>query len=299
MGNNKDLKNEIDRLKNQLKSTTLLRQELENTNAHVVKLEHLINFSESASDIAHEISNPVSFAMIATTIARRSLEYFNSLITHYQELGEKGINLQKKQKEIKDFEDDIEIDLVKTEFYQAINTIEIAFERIQEVAHNLSILGRENEHNPIPINVNKCIEETLIIVNKKLNNQIEIKNNLGEISDIKSYRGKLNQVFTNLIKNSIEAIQEKPELKNEFLAIQTRLLEGKIIVKIEDSGIGMTAEIKKKIFDKFYTTKSPDRGTGLGMGVCKKIIEEHNGTIEVESERGKGTTFTITLPAGY
>ena len=291
-----DLINEIDRLKGQLESISFLKEELENANAHIVKLERLINFSESSSDIAHEISNPVSFAMISTSITRRSLEYFNRLITHYQDLGKEKVDFQKKLKEIKEFEDEIEIDLVKAEFTEAIDSIDIAFKRVQEIAHNLSLLGRKNESNSTRINVNKCINDTLIMVNKQLNNQIEIKPNLGEITDIKSYKGKLNQVFTNLIKNSIEAIQEKPELKNEFLAIQTTLVEEKVIIKIKDSGVGMTAEIKEKLFDKFYTTKSPDKGTGLGMGVCKSIIEEHNGTIEVKSKRGKGTTFKITLP---
>ena len=106
----------------------------------------------------------------------------------------------------------------------------------------------------------------------------------------------MNQVFINIIKNALEAIQEKPELNNEFISIQTTLKRENIIIKIKDSGVGMTEETKEKLFKKFYTTKNPSKGTGLGMGICKRIIEDHKGTIEVESERGKGTTFTISLP---
>ena len=83
-------------------------------------------------------------------------------------------------------------------------------------------------------------------------------------------------------------------LKDECLSIKTYLESEKMIIKIKDTGVGMTEKTKEKIFNKYYTTKAG--GTGLGLAVCKKIIEDHKGRIHIESERGKGSEFIVELP---
>jgi len=241
---------------------------------------------------AHEIKNPVHLAANYVGVLDRNLGYFNDLMTLYKELGEEGVDLQKKQEEIKKFEDTIKIELVKKELTDGVNSVEIAFNRIKNIANNFD---NDTESYQL-IDINKCISDTLTIVKKDRGEHIKIKEEFNEkIPIIRSYKGKLEQVFTNIIKNAIEAIKEKKVLKNELLFVKTNFEGEKLIIKIRDTGVGMTRETKEKAFNKFYSTKT--KGKGLGLSVCKKIIEDHKGGIQIESERGKGTEFIIELPS--
>ena len=239
---------------------------------------------------AHEIKNPVHLAANYVGVLDRNLGYFNDLIAHYRELGQEGVDIQKKQEEIKKFEEAIKIELVKKELVDGVNSVEIAFNRIRDIANNFDLDPELCELT----DVNKCIRDTLLIFRKDRGDHIEIREELGQIPEVFSYKGKLDQVFTNLIKNAVEAIKEKPVLKDERLFIKTSLQSEKLIIRIKDTGAGMTEETKEKVFNKFYTTKAG--GTGLGLAVCKKIIEDHKGCFHIESERGKGTEFIIELP---
>ena len=110
----------------------------------------------------------------------------------------------------------------------------------------------------------------------------------------------MNQVFMNIFNNSIQAIKAKKQNEiTEFITITTSdsdTNDKKIKISIKDSGIGMTEEVKHKVFEPFFTTKEVGEGTGLGMAIVFKIIEEHSGKIEVASEPGNGAEFIITLP---
>lgn len=291
MEENALLKNEIDRLNKQKES---LARRLQNAEEFAEKLEHLSTFSESASEIAHEINNPVNFVSGSLSIVKRGVKDFIELMEMYHQL--QGFENQPQYKKIQELEDDIDIDLTKKELTDASNIIEKGMERIHEIAHNLSLLGKRESAAPIRLNVNQSISDTLLMITEKVKGQMEIRTEWGNIPEIMSYRGKLNQVFTNVIKNSVEAVQSKPNPSNEFLNVKTELNNDRVIITISDSGTGMSPETLERIFEKFYTTKSPGKGKGLGMGVCKAIVEKHNGTIEVESEKGKGTTVTIVLP---
>ena len=100
----------------------------------------------------------------------------------------------------------------------------------------------------------------------------------------------------NLINNGIQAIIAKEQQDNESVMIITTDYPDMITIEITDTGIGMNNEVKQRIFEPFFTTKVVGEGTGLGLSIVFGIIEDHHGTIAVESEPGKGTTFTISLP---
>jgi signal transduction histidine kinase len=100
----------------------------------------------------------------------------------------------------------------------------------------------------------------------------------------------LSRAFSNLILNAMEAMPE-----GGTLSVSARPLEGRVLIEFSDNGKGINEAIRENIFNPFFTTK--DTGTGLGLAITHKIIEEHNGSIEVVSTPGAGTTFTLTLPS--
>lgn len=260
----------------------------------IERLEHLSSLSESASEIAHEINNPVNFVSGSLSIIKRGIEDFIELMNIYKQLD--GFENQPLYQKLKQLEEEIDVTLTQKELNEATSTIQKGMERIHEIAHNLSLLGKGEAAKPVKIDVNTCITDTLMMIQEKIEGKIEIHLELGDIPEIISYRGKLNQVFTNIIKNAVDAIEEKKSLVENCLTFKTTQSGENIVVLIKDTGKGMTEETKEKLFEKFYTTKNPRKGAGLGMGLCRAIIENHKGTIKFESQRGKGTEFTITLP---
>jgi signal transduction histidine kinase len=120
---------------------------------------------------------------------------------------------------------------------------------------------------------------------------IEICTELQEVPTLQGNPGELREALTNLVLNAIDAMP-----KGGTLTIRTTYKADEVFIEVEDSGIGMSESIRRRIFDPFFTTKG-ERGNGLGLGIVRRIIREHGGDIEVRSQPGKGTCFTLTIPA--
>ncbi|MCY1719898.1 ATP-binding protein [Prolixibacteraceae bacterium Z1-6] len=140
-------------------------------------------------------------------------------------------------------------------------------------------------------NLTENIETVLILHHNRLKQGIEISKEYDDIPLISCYPDELVQVWTNLISNSIQAMDNKGEL-----GIEIKYLGEKVKVSISDTGKGIPEEIRDKIFEPFFTTKKAGEGTGIGLDLVAKIIEKHNASLDLESTVGVGTTFTITLP---
>lgn len=278
-----------------------LKQEIKKAKSAIPQLEHLTVFNDAVKDvfseIAHEINNPLNFVMSSVSIIDRGIRDFQELMSRYEALD--GFRDNPGYQEIKALEEEIDVALTTKELKDALATINKGFERIQEVVYNLSLLGKQKEATPLKLDLNKSIEDTLFITRGKVGNNIRVITELGKLPLITSYTGKLGQVFINLLQNAIEAIREKYEEDGGEIGITTFADENMITVKISDNGIGMVDEAKEKLFEKFYTTKSPERGTGLGMSVTKDIVDMHKGTISIQSKRGEGTLITLKFPVDH
>jgi len=142
------------------------------------------------------------------------------------------------------------------------------------------------------VDIHEGIEDTLTIVHHELKHKAVVERNFGDIPPIACYPGRLNQVFLNLFMNAGQAIEEKGTI-----TITTFQRDNRVHIQITDTGAGISEELLGKIFDPGVTTKGVGVGTGLGLSICYQIVrEDHHGEILVESEVGKGTTFTVVLP---
>tara|TARA_Y100000782_G_C10187000_1_gene267307 strand:- start:7385 stop:7792 length:408 start_codon:yes stop_codon:yes gene_type:complete len=129
-----------------------------------------------------------------------------------------------------------------------------------------------------------------------MHGRIDVETDFQSIGNVECYAGKLNQVFMNIMSNSIHAMLSKEGIEKGLLRVAVRDAGENVTIEIEDNGIGMSPDVKQRIFEPFFTTKKVGEGTGLGMSITFSIIEKHHGHIECESEEGKGTRFIITLP---
>jgi two-component system sensor histidine kinase PilS (NtrC family) len=142
-----------------------------------------------------------------------------------------------------------------------------------------------------PIDLNQVLKE--VLGNAKLSStvQFEVQENFGKDAVILGHGDKLKQAFLNIIINSVQSMSEASQ---KLLKVSTRIENGHVVVSVKDTGCGMKAETKKKMFEPFVTTKP--KGTGLGLAITHKILESHAAKIFVESEEGLGTEFVISFP---
>ena len=128
----------------------------------------------------------------------------------------------------------------------------------------------------------------MLIFKNKITVHKEYQENMPHVE---AYGGQLNQVFMNILDNAAFAIQDKGDVW-----IRLKSDGNNAIIEFEDNGCGMDEETRKKVFDPFFTTKEVGQGTGLGMAISYKVIKNHKGRIDLISEKGKGSKFTIILP---
>jgi signal transduction histidine kinase len=254
-----------------------LLKELRDMQSQLIQAEKMASLGNLAVEVVHEINNPVGAISSAANTSHRSIEKVIKLLDESRDL--KG--LKKDQK-----------------FWKALNTLKnnndiitMASERITEIIKSLRRFAGPEETEFQEADIHEELESTLILLYHGLKERIEVIKEFGDIPKIHCYPNQLNQVFMNIIANSLQAIDDKGYIK-----IKTSKSNDKIMIKISDNGRGIRKEDLKNIFEPGFTTKGVEAGTGIGLSISHDIIKNHKGEIEVKSEKGKGTEFTIILP---
>jgi signal transduction histidine kinase len=267
---------------------------LKNTQAQLVSAEKMASLGQLTAGIAHEINNPINFVSANVKPLKMDIDDILALLIKYETLtpNETTVN---QFKEIDEFRKKIDVDYLKKEMEALLSGIEDGAKRTAEIVSGLKNFSRLDESDIKEANINEGIESTLILLKSAIPQNAEVITHLGEIPVIECLPGKLNQVFMNLFNNALYAIGCKKSNEANKLIITSYLSGEHVYVSIEDTGIGMTPNVKAKIFDPFFTTKDVGEGTGLGMSIVFKIMESHGAKIEVESEYGVGTKILLIL----
>ena len=164
---------------------------------------------------------------------------------------------------------------------------------ISKLVISLKDFSRLDRKATEQVDINECIESTLTIASNNIaESNVTVDKQLGEIPKIACFPSKLNQLFLNIITNACQAMKES----GGSLEVRSELTDAGIRIVVKDDGVGMDQETKQQMFDPFFTSKEIGEGTGLGMSIAYKIVEAHNGTIEVTSELNEGTEISIILP---
>ncbi|MEG4445778.1 response regulator [Microcoleus sp. AT9_B5] len=176
-------------------------------------------------------------------------------------------------------------------FKKSISLIQRATAKSGKVVFALKTYAHfDSKPEKVQANLHDGIETVLTLYQNQLKHGIEVVKNYGDLPQIMCYPDDLNQVWTNLVHNALQAMDYKG-----ILTIETRQQETQIFLKFTDNGKGIPSEVIPKIFQPFFTTKSAGEGSGLGLDIVRKIVEKHEGTIAVDSVPGQ-TTFTVSLP---
>ena len=234
-----------------------MEERLQETQQQLLQSEKLAAMGRLTSQIAHELNNPIYGIM-------------NTL-----ELLKTEIPPESKRRKI------LEMSLSETQ-------------RLSEMLRNMLSFSKPEEEVHRPVDVNELLNGIVIFIDKQMREtNIDIEVRLGEeIPKVMGSTNQLRQVFLNIIRNAREAMSQ-----GGILSLETVKENERVAIHIRDTGVGIPEEIRSKIFEAFFTTKHEVKGVGLGLSVCYGIIKDHGGEIRVESEEGKGSTFSIILPA--
>jgi PAS domain S-box-containing protein len=222
----------------------------------LIQSEKLAGIGTLASGVAHEINNPLT---VIIGLAEVAIEEENS-----------------------------------TEIKTYLKDIFRCSQRIKEIVKGLSSysrIARQDEQGLVSIN--EVLEESLKMVGLAMKaHEVQVIKKFRSTEKLEVNIGEIQQVFTNLITNAFQAMDGR----GGKLTLVTRSLKDSIEVKVSDTGTGIPQKYLNKIFDPFFTTKELGKGTGLGLNIVHRIVQKYEGTIDVRSKEGKGTTFTITFP---
>ncbi|MHC0065295.1 trifunctional serine/threonine-protein kinase/ATP-binding protein/sensor histidine kinase [Nostoc sp. UIC 10890] len=281
-------------------------QHLQETQLQLVQNEKMSALGNLVAGVAHEINNPVGFIAGNLKPAQDYVQDLFGLINLYQE------KLPNPGQDLEDEIEAIDLDYIREDLPKLIDSMQLGVNRINEISTSLRTFSRSDKDYKVPFNLHDGIDSTILILKHRLKPHehypaIEVVRDYGNLPQVECFAGQLNQVFMNLLANAIDALEESHRQRHlaniqatpHQILIQTRLSEDgeQVSIRIADNGIGMTEEVKQRVFDYLFTTKSVGKGTGLGLAIAQQIVvERHGGTLKVDSVLGQGTEFTIILP---
>lgn len=305
-------------------------QDLKQAQAQLIQTEKMTSLGAMVAGVAHEINNPVNFIYGNLDYASDYIQDLLLLLRLYQQ------SYPEPQPAIQQQLEDIDFDFLAEDLPKILSSMKVGANRIREIVLSLRNFSRLDEEGMKRVNLHEGIDNTLLLLNSRLQQGIEIIKQYGDLPLVECCPAQINQVFMNLLCNAIDALQaptinrkleeESCSLQNSkwtsigscysyredctqtiknqicqstipMIRIRTEVSEQNwVVIRIADNGCGIIPVIQNRIFDPFFTTKEPGKGIGLGLTISYQIITQHQGTIEVNSLQNQGAEFVIKLP---
>jgi histidine kinase len=235
--------------------------------AQIIQASKMKTLGEMSAGMAHELNQPLNAIKIGS-------EFLNLM-------SEKG-------------------EYASDKMHRVVSEISVQVDRAAEIINTLRAFGRKSDMSRERLDLNKPVKNVLSIIGQQLKlENISIRLDLGQnLPFIQAHSNRLEQVLFNLVTNARDAInmQEEGGRGERSITIQTFARNGRVSVSVCDTGAGMPDSVRNKIFEPFFTTKETGKGMGLGLAISYGIVKDYQGEINVSSEEGTGTTFTLSFP---
>lgn len=243
--------------------------ELRAVQAQLMQTDRLASVGMLAAGVAHEINNPLAYTIAA-------LEYLSETL---QRLAPSLPNAD------------------VTEAREALREAHEGATRVKLVVRDLKTFSRAEQELRTRVDVRALLESSIHMATNEIRHRAQLVRQFEDVPEVIANEARLGQVFLNLLINAAQSIPEGRAAANEIRVVTETDAQGRVVIEIRDSGEGIDSENLARIFDPFFSTKPMGVGTGLGLSICRNTVNALGGAISVESQRGKGSTFKVTLPA--
>ncbi|OHC27447.1 MAG: ATPase [Pseudomonadales bacterium RIFCSPLOWO2_12_59_9] len=279
----------------------VLRQalvDLKESQVQLVQSEKMASLGQMVAGVAHELNTPLGYVTNNVQLLRELSLPLLQLATAQAELADCLADPSCDEPRLAAALDSAATsraqaapELLAEDLQQLFADTGYGLGQIAELVVGLKDFARLDRAMSEQVDLNDCIRSALLIARNNLKDKAEVLQQLGELPAIACAPSQINQVLLNLLNNAAQAIDGFGRIQ-----VKTWAEADYVLISIEDSGRGMSAEVQKRIFDPFFTTKPVGEGTGLGLSISFKIIQDHGGTIRVASVLGRGTRFVLRLP---
>jgi PAS domain S-box-containing protein len=238
--------------------------------AQLMVSDRMVSVGMLAAGVAHEINNPLFAVTANLEVASRDLDALIARVGG-----------------------SVDVDELREELSEA----RMAAQRVREIVRDLKIFSRSEDEQRAAVDIHAVLESTLRMAWNEVKHRARLVRDYGEVLPVFANEARLGQVFLNLVVNAAQAIPTGEADQNEIRVV-TRMSDDRdrLVIDVVDTGPGIPPEILAKLFTPFFTTKPIGEGTGLGLMICQRIVNEVGGSIEVDSEVGVGTTVRVSLP---
>jgi len=234
------------------------------TEAHLVATDRMASVGTLAAGVAHEINNPLAAVIANLELALNDVQALD--------LPPESADLLEELKDARE-----------------------AAERVRLIVRDLKLFSRAEEDRRGSVDVREVLESTLRMAWNEIRHRARLIKTYDDVPTVEANEARLGQVFLNLVVNAAHSIPAGRAETNE-IRLCTRWENERVVIEITDTGTGMPQEVLKHIFTPFFSTKPAGVGTGLGLPICRRIVEDLGGEIRVTSREGLGSTFTVLLP---
>lgn len=279
-------------LQNRYKELKQTYEKLDDTQKQLVQSERMASIGQLAAGVAHEINNPIGFIVSNQETLDEYVETISQLLSLNLGMIQNPDDIKQHLIKLKQFWQDEDIDFIREDLSQLLNASQNGLKRVQEIVSGLKSFSHADTKAFEPINLNECLEDSIQLVWNELKYDCEIVKDFCPSPIVNGNSGQLQQVFVNMLVNAKQAMD-----KGGKIEICTKRKNDLIELSIADSGSGISKENVEKLFTPFFTTKAVGVGTGLGLSISYGILQDHDATIEVDSELDKGTTFVLKFKA--
>jgi signal transduction histidine kinase len=242
-----------------------VRSERNKMREQLLIADRMASMGTLAAGVAHEINNPLA-ALIA--------------------------NAEMAKKQIDDLGDTFDFG----DLAEELQDVREAAERIRAVVRDLKVFSRSSVEKTVAVDVQRVLESTLRMAWNEVRHRARLVKTFTPVPLVEATESRLGQLLLNLVMNAAQAIPEGRVAQNQIRVATGTDPQGRVVIEIADTGVGMPPEVRARIFTPFFTTKPEGVGTGLGLSICQRIASELGGFIEVESTVGVGTTFRVVIP---
>lgn len=277
-------------------------EQIEKLNQRLAQAQKLESIGELAAGIAHEINTPIQYVGDNTRFVQTACGDLTGVLECCQKLvSAEPSSIASTTATLRSLMTEADVDYLLEEIPFAITQTLEGVNRVANIVRAMKEFAHPGVSEMTMCDLSKSIENTVMVARNEWKYVADLETRFDpNLPMVPCLPGELNQVLLNMIVNASHAIAdtlgESPEQKGKIMII-TKLAAPHAEIRIADSGSGMPKEIIERIFTQFFTTKAAGKGTGQGLAIAQSVVvEKHGGTIEVESELGKGTTFVIRLP---